>query len=162
MSNSKRIPKFNIVDGLVILAVIVVIAAAVWFFAGASPGNERYVYFVVEFQEQMPDFMDNITAGNAPGAEVRDSIRNYFLGHVQHYEKRPAVLITFDNTINEFISTTIPDRYDVYVTIRGAGTENESAILTNGHIVRVGQEMFIVGHGFAGIGFITQIWTTAR
>jgi len=28
--------------------------------------------------------------------------------------------------------------------------------------VRVGQEMFIRGRGYAGIGFITQIWTTER
>jgi len=160
MSGKK--PRFNIIDALVILAIIAAIAAAVWFFTSTGFGHERYVYFVVEFQEQMPDFEDKITAGFAPEAEVRDSIRNLFLGHVWDVHSQPAVLITFDNTTNSFISETIPDRYDVYVTIRGVGTENESAIMSNGNIVRVGQEMFIVGNGYAGIGFITQIWTTAR
>ena len=157
-------PRFNIIDVLVILAIIAAIAAAIWFFAGAGAGNERYVYFVVEFQEQMPDFEDRIRAqtGYAPNAEVRDSIRNTFLGHAWDVWGQPAVLVTFDNTTNTFVSETIPDRYDVYVLIRGVGTENESAIMSNGHIVRVGQEMFIVGQGYAGIGFITQIWTTAR
>jgi len=155
-------PKFNIIDGLVVLAIIAAIAVAIWFFTSAGFGNERYVYFVVEFQEQMPDFESKIIAGYSPQAEVRDSIRNYFLGHVWDVQSRPAVLITFDNTTNTFVSETIPGRYDVYVTIRGAGTENESAIMSNGQIVRVGQEMFIAGWGYAGHGFITQIWTTAR
>ena len=161
-SSSKSGPRFNIVDVLVILAIIAVAAAAVWFFTSAGIGHERYVYFVVEFQEQMPDFESRIIAGYAPEAEVRDSIRNLFLGHVWDVHSQPAVLVTFDNTTNTFISETIPDRYDVYVTIRGVGTENESAIMSNGQIVRVGQEMFIVGRGYAGHGFITQIWTRAR
>ena len=162
MSKSKRAPRFNIIDVLVVLVIIAVIAAAAWFFISAGFGDERYVYFVVEFQEQMPGFKDKIIAGYAPSAEVRDSIRNYFLGHVWDVHSRPAALVTFDNTTNTFINGTIPDRYDIYVTIRGVGTENESAIMTNGQIVRVGQEMFIAGHGYAGRGFITQIWTTAR
>ena len=161
-SSSKNAPRFNIIDVLVILTIIAVIAAAIWFFTSAGFGHERYVYFVVEFQEQMPDFESRIIAGYAPEAEVRDSIRNYFLGHVWDVHSQPAVLVTFDNTTNTFIRETIPDRYDVYVTIRGVGTENESAIMSNGHVVRVGQEMFIVGRGYAGHGFITQVWTTAR
>ena len=162
MNKTKDVPKFNIVDVLVILAIIAAIAAAIWFFTGTGFGNERYVYFVVEFQAQMPDFEDNIIAGYAAEAEVRDSIRNLFLGHVWDVWSQPAVLVTFDNTTNTFVNEVIPDRYDVYVTIRGVGTENESAIQSNGQIVRVGQEMFIAGNGYAGIGFITQIWTTVR
>ncbi|MDR2183134.1 MAG: DUF4330 domain-containing protein [Clostridiales bacterium] len=155
-------PRFNIVDGLVILAVIAVIAAAIWFFASAAPGDERYVYFVVEFQGQLPDFEDNITVGYAPEAEVRDSIRLYFLGHAWDVRSRPAEIITFDNTVNEFVLETIPDRYDVFLTIRGVGTEDDTSIQSNGQIVRVGQEMFIRGRGYAGIGFITEIRTTER
>lgn len=162
MSESKRAPKFNIVDGLMILAIIAGIAAAIWYFTSTGLGDERYVYFVVEFPAQMPDFEDNVYAGFAPEAEVRDSIRNYFLGHAWDVWSRPAELLTFDNIANEFIIETIPDRYDVYITIRGVGTENESNIMSNGQIVRVGQEMFIAGNGYAGIGFITQIWTTER
>ena len=155
-------PKFNIIDGLVILAVIAIISAAVWFLTTAGPGDEVYVYFVVEFQGQMPDFENNVIAGYAPNAEVRDSIRNYFLGHAWDVESRPAATVAFDNTTNTFVMATIPDRYDVYVTIRAVGTENHTAIQANGHTVRVGQEMFIRGRGYAGIGFITQIWTTER
>jgi len=155
-------PRFNIVDALVILVAIALIAAAAWFFMSATPGNERYVYFVVEFQGQMPDFEDSIIAGHAPAAEVRDSVRNYFLGHVWDIESQPAQLVTFDNVTNTFVNQIIPNRYDVYVTIRGVGTENASNIFSNGQIVRVGQEMFIQGMGYAGRGFITQIWTTDR
>ncbi|MCL2574732.1 MAG: DUF4330 domain-containing protein [Defluviitaleaceae bacterium] len=162
MSKSK--PKFNIIDALVILVILVVIAAGIWFLTSSGAGNERYVYFVVEFQEQLPDFEDRVRArtGFAPEAEVRDSIRNLFLGHAWDVWSEPATLVTFDNTSETFILETIPDRYDVYVLIRGVGTENESAIMSNGQIVRVGQEMFIAGNGYTGIGFVTQIWTTWR
>ena len=155
-------PRFNIIDGLVILAIIAIIAVGAWFLTSAAPGDERYVYFVVEFAGQLPDFEEKITAGMAAEAEVRDSIRLYFLGHAWDVRSRPAQIITFDNTANEFVLETIPDRYDVYLTIRGVGTEDDYSIQTNGQVVRVGQEMFIRGRGYAGIGFITQIWTTER
>jgi len=160
MSKSK--PRFNIVDGLVVLAIIAALAAGVWYFTNTGFGDDVYVYFIVEFQEQMPDFASNLRAGETEETEVRDSVRNLFLGHVWDYEVRPAVLTTFDHASNSFVTTNTPDRYDVYVTIRGVGTENESSIQSNGQIVAVGQEMFIAGRGYAGRGFITQIWTTAR
>ena len=158
-------PKFNVIDALVILAVIAIIAAAVWFLSSATAGNEKYVFFTVEFAGQMPDAEQRIraTSGSAsPEAEVRDSIRLYLLGHAWDVWSRPAQLITFDNNANEFVLETIPDRYDVFLTIRGIGTEDDRAIMTNGQIVRVGQEMFIRGRGYAGIGFITEIWTEDR
>ena len=166
MSKSKAIPKsrpkFNIVDVLVILALIAVIAAAIWFFMSATPGYERYVYFVVEFQEQRPEFQDKIITGYVPEAEVRDSIRNYFLGHVWDVRTVPTMVTTLDNTTYTLVREPIPGRYDVHVTIRGAGTEDRTAIMANGQVVRVGQEMFIAGRGYAGHGFIIQVWTTER
>ena len=160
MSKSK--PRFNIVDGLVALVIIAALAGGIWFFTNTGFGDDVYVYFVVEFQEQMPDFVSNLEAGETERTEVRDSVRNLFLGHVWDYEVRPAVLTTFDHSANSFVVANIPDRYDVHVTIRGIGTENESSIQSNGQIVAVGQEMFIAGWGYAGRGFIIDIMTTAR
>jgi len=150
--------KFNIVDILVVIAIVVVIAAGVWYLSTAGAGDDVYTYFVVEFTGRMPGTENDIEIGG----EIRDSIRNYFLGHVVDVRSQPAELLTFDNTTNRFVRSVLPGRYDVFVTVRGVGTENDSVIQANGQPVRVGQEMFLRGRGYAGIGFITELWTMER
>ncbi|MCL2396823.1 MAG: DUF4330 domain-containing protein [Defluviitaleaceae bacterium] len=151
-------PRFNIIDAVVILAIIAVIAAGIWYFSTARGGDQVGVYFVVEFRGRMPGFEDNI----AVGGEIRDSIRNVLLGRVVYVDVQPATQTTFDNETGVFMLADLPDRYDVYVTIRGNGTENNSEIRSEGELVRIGQEMFLRGRGYAGIGFITHLWTDGR
>jgi len=150
--------KFNIIDAAVVIVIIGIIAAGIWFFWSSGDGADINAYFVVEIRDQMPNFFDTIEIGG----EIRDSIRNYFLGHVVDAHYQPATMVSFDYMTESFILTVIPERYDVYITIRGTGTENNSVITSNGQAVRVGQEMFLRGTGYAGIGFITELWTEAR
>ena len=156
MEKTKR--GFNIVDMAVVAIIITVIAAGIWYFTTATGGEQVDVYFTVELRERMPGFEENIIIGG----EIRDSVRNILLGYVVDIYMRPATLITFDSINNVFLTAYIPDRYDVYITVRGSGTESDSEIRTNGELVRVGQEMFLRGRGFAGIGFITELWTEVR
>jgi len=150
--------KFNIVDFLLVIGIIAAIGVGVWYFTSSASGANVDVYFTVEFTQQFEDFADNIVISG----EIRDSIRNTFLGRVERVEVRPAVTTTFDNLTGTWNRVYIPDRFDVYVTVVGQGNANPSQISVNGEAVRVGQEMFIAGRGFAGIGFITELSTAQR
>lgn len=148
-------PRFNIVDALVILLLAAAIAAGIWLFTSGGEGPNVYVYFTVEFRNQLHGFEEYVEKGG----EVRDSVRNYFLGHVYDIDVRPAAVITFDSGNRQFVEETIPDRSDIYLTIRGRGTESDAAIHVEGHLVTIGRSMNIRGRGFVNQGFITELRT---
>ena len=156
---NKTRPRFNIIDKLLILGMIVLIGIAAYLlFFAASDADDVYTFFEVELRGQYPGFEDNIIIGG----EIRDSVRNYLLGYVMDKRVLPAEIIVFNNDIQEFVIEYIPNRYDVFLTISGEGEETDSEITINNMPVRVGQEMFLRGRGYAGIGWVTELWTEVR
>ena len=151
-------PKFNIFDVFMLFVIVIVVAGGVWFITTRGDGMDTTVQIVVEFTNQPQDFVDSIVFGG----EIRDSIRNFFLGYVMDVRVEPATRVTFNHEISQFVLESIPDRYDIYLTIVGYGTENPSFIRMEGQEKRVGQEVFLRGRGYAGIGFITEISTAPR
>lgn len=150
--------RFNIVDVVVILLIAAVIAGGAWFLATATDGFNSYVYLTVELLEQHPGFVDSVVIGD----EVRDSVRNLFMGHVYAVREEPARLITFSFEQQAFVYEVIPERYDIFVTVRGRGFASPSVISLENIEVRVGQPMFLRSRGMAGHGFATELWTTER
>jgi len=148
-------PRFNIIDAVVVLIIAGVVAFGVWFFGGATEEPNVHVYFTVELRNLEPNFDDFIELGG----EVRDSIRNYFLGYVYDILVLPAHIITFDVENREYVMETIHDRVDIYLTVRGRGFASDYAIYVEGQLVTIGREMPIRGRGFVGTGFITMLRT---
>jgi len=155
MTKQTSKPRFNIIDAVVVLILAAIIAFGVWFFGGAMDEHNVYVYFTVEFRNQAQGFEEFIEIGG----EVRDSVRNYFLGYIVNIEVLPAHIINFDFENLEYVLETIPDRNDIYLTIRGRGTASDYAIHVEGHLVTIGREMNIRGRGFVNRGFITMLRT---
>jgi len=151
----KSKPRFNILDAAIVLILAAIIAFGVWYFGSATDEPNVYVYFTVEFRNQGPGVENYIEIGG----EVRDSVRNYFLGHVVSVDVLPAFIINFDFENLEYVMETIPERNDIYITIRGRGAESDNAIHVEGHLVTIGREMNIRGRGFVNRGFITMLRT---
>jgi len=149
-------PRFNIIDAVVLLALAAVVAGGVWYFTSVSVEANVYVDFTVEFRNQPEGIEDFIEIGG----EMRDSVRNYFLGHVVDFNVVPAHILNFDSTTNTFVQEIIPERTDIYLTIRGRGFESDSEITVEGQRVTIGRQMFIRGRGFVNTGFITELRTT--
>ena len=154
--------KFNIIDIFVVLIFIAVMAAAVWFFANIGDGYERYVYFTVELRGVMPGYEDYIIREMERQGEVRDAIRNYFLGTVYNVEVRQGTQLTFDQTNQEVRLELVPELNDIFLTIRGHGTQSYREILVEGQLVTIGRSMYIRGNGFANRGFVVELWTEER
>jgi len=149
-------PRFNLIDALVILAIAAIVVFGLWYFTSAGQEVNAYVYFTVEFRNQAEGIEDFIELGG----EVRDSVRNYFLGYIYSIDVRPAHILNFDSTNNIFVQETIPERTDIYLTIRGRGHESMSEITVEGNRVTIGRDMHIRGRGFVNRGFITELRTT--
>lgn len=153
MSDKKA--KFSIIDGLIVVALLGIIAGGIWFFANNRGGEAGYITYVVELAQAHPGYAQNITIGG----EIRDSVRNYFLGHVADVRYEPAVQINFNHYTQEFEQTLVPDRYDIYITIQGPATLGHSEIRVHGQPIRVGMDKFLRMHSFAGIGVVVGIDT---
>ena len=147
--------RFNIVDLFALIVIVAIAGLAWWYFSSIDTGQDVNVIFVVEIRNMEADFAGKISEGD----EVRDSIRNYFYGHVVSVEAIPMMNPTFNSEDLVFAQQRVPNRYDVRITIIGAGNETDSAISVYGNELRVGQEMFIRGLGFAGHGFLVGIRT---
>ncbi|MCL2236011.1 MAG: DUF4330 domain-containing protein [Defluviitaleaceae bacterium] len=150
--------KFNVIDILIILGVIGAIGGGIWFFSTTAATDDGYVEFVVELRQAMPYFTEQLL----PGMEIRDSIRNHVLGRVVEFWQQPAVTMTFNYETNTFSNVVVPDRYDVYILIRGRGSWNDSHILTEGQPVRVGMDKFLRARGVAGIGVVVDVTTISN
>ena len=150
--------KFNIIDFLILIAVGGVIALAIWFFMPSEAGDQVYVYFTVEIRETLPDFDQNVPIRGI----VRDSVRNYSLGEVWEVETTPAIIYTLNHQTLEMAAQEVGDRYNTYITIRSAGVISGSEISIGQTSVRVGQRMYLRGLGFAGYGFVTDLYWSGR
>ncbi|MCL2170090.1 MAG: DUF4330 domain-containing protein [Defluviitaleaceae bacterium] len=152
---TKKRGRFNIIDGLIVLVLLGIAAFAVWFFSGPT-GDEGYVYYVIEIRQAPPGYAEVFMGGG----EIRDSVRNYFLGTVVHIRYQPAVQITFDHETLSFAEVYVPERYDIYLTIRGRGVVTHSQVLVEGQAVQVGMEKYIRMRGVAGVSTVVGIDTS--
>ena len=150
---TKKRFKFNIIDVFIVLFVLAAAAGAIWFFTVVAGGETGYVEFTVEVREAMPELFEAIEIGG----EIRDSVRNYFLGHITDVSYQNAVTTTFSTDDEVFTQQHVPDRLDIFITIRGRGNFNPSEILSEGQNVRVGQTKYLRGRGFAAIGTVVGI-----
>ncbi|MCL2576024.1 MAG: DUF4330 domain-containing protein [Defluviitaleaceae bacterium] len=146
--------KFNFIDALVVIAIIVAIAFASWYFLLRGESTEqREILFTVEIREQFAGQHENFTIG----ADVVESVLNFPLGIVDSVRVVPSQLLVFDYENMQHNLAEIPERYDIYVTVRGMAAVNDSHIMVEDLQLRVGRQMFLRGRGFAGYGFMTEL-----
>ena len=157
MSKSKR--KLNVVDIVIMLVLvgsIFIVGYVTGMFGGSTSGGANTtVYFTVEITYLRENFTEHINVGDS----IRDAIRGDFLGVVDSFTVEPTEIATTDRVNNQFVMTEVPERYTVFLTIRGNGTKTDSHIAVEGNTIAVGQTMSIRGKGYAGTGFITNIET---
>ena len=156
-------PKFrlrlNLFDAIVLAAVVLVGAAALWFGLRSGGGEQtspqaRTVQYTVRFQR--------IREGNGtliePGDPLVDTVRNYNLGTVVSVRTEPATYQVLDQENRCYVDAVLEGYEDAYVTVESPCTVgDDSLVLDGGYEFRVGQVTYIRGPGYMGSGPITQI-----
>ncbi len=160
-------PKFNFLDGVIALLVVVMVVAGVYFVKGrgtTSTVTEKSA--VAEIQIQLTEVDESIYEKFAEVADKNESvwigIKERFEGKVSIVECGPAKKLSKDIYTGKAVIAENPTASDVTVTIRADVVETNSAIVASGTEIRVGEETAIRGKGVAGFGFVVGIKTVSE
>lgn len=160
-------PKFNFLDGVIALLVVVMVVAGVYFVKGrgtTSTVTEKNA--VAEIQVQFSNVDESIYEKFAEIADKDESvwvgIKERFEGKVSIVECGPAKKLSKDIYTGKAVIAENPTASDVTVTIRADVVETDSAIVAGGTEIRVGEETAVRGKGVAGFGFVVGIKTVSE
>ena len=153
--------KFNGMDVFIILVVLAVIAAGVYFLFGRSSGGAAVteknteVTAVLEICGMEKEYTEKIKVGDIAMLGEKDKMETV----VKKIEVNPAKTSGYDILDGRVIMAEIPDQYDVQITVSALGTENDSAIKISGTAIKVGQLQVVNAKGWAGSGYVIGLET---
>ncbi|NLY44169.1 MAG: DUF4330 domain-containing protein [Clostridiaceae bacterium] len=148
--------KINIIDMLILLIIAGAAAGAyVKFFKKDDKAvqSDRKIQYDIEIKAQTKEFADVIQTGD----EIRDSIRSDYLGKVVNKQVVPTIEVNANIEEGTFVTTEVPERYDIILTLEANGSVSGTSIKAEGTEIKVGQRMYIKGKGYAGSGYILRI-----
>ena len=158
MRGKKLFGVFNIVDIILILAVIAVgIVGAKMFLGGSGETDtatvtKTYSYVVMgqEVLEETADFP--VVGGNA-----YNSSTSAYLGTVKEVATEKFTETVYDKATSKYHKVPVEGYSNIYVTIEGPGTETEKDITVNGTTVKTGMELNVKGKGYAFKGIVVEV-----
>ena len=158
----KKKVKFNGIDVFIILMVIAVIAAGLYFLKGRSSaagaaGDSKNVNVttVVELTGREKDFADKVKENDLVMLGEKDKAPMT----VTKVEVTPAKTTGYDILSGHVYNSEIPTEYDVKVTLCAPGAESNKSIDVSGIALKVGQETVVSSKAWAGYGYIISLET---
>jgi len=160
-------PKFNLMDGLIILLIILVAAAGIYFLKGSGTPSSTEVQntnaiFDIQLTRAEKSLYDKFSAAMENGESVWIGVKERFEGKIEEIALSPSSKITTDLHHGKSVLAEDPGLYDITITVKAAALETPSAISASGTEIRVGEETAIRGKGFAGYGFIVGLKTVTE
>ncbi len=151
--------RFNIVDAALILLIIAALAVCFLFLRSRESigGTESTkVHFTVELRRVSREMIDRVEAAGI-GSNVYRSTDGEYLGTLEGFTYETHVETEYAAGLGEYAQYEVPDRYLLYLDIVGDGAESGTEISVNGNAIRIGQEMFVKGKGYASGGYVVGI-----
>ena len=158
MKSKKLFGVFNIVDVILILAVIVVGAVGAKMFLGGGSSTDtaaetKTYSYVVMGQEVLDETADfPVVGGNA-----YNSSTSAYLGVVKEVATEEFTETVYDKDTSKFHKVPVEGYSNIYVTIEGPGSETEKDITVNGTTVKTGMELNVKGKGYAFKGIVVEV-----
>ncbi len=157
-------PKFNILDGLIILLLVLVIAAGVFLMRGTNTdGSDNAELKTAEFKLQVakaePALYDKFVDAMDKDETVWIGVKERFEGKIENVEVAPASKVSTDLYTGKAVLAEDPVSSDITITVSTLVTETNEAISASGTAIRVGDETAIRSKEVAGYGFIIGIET---
>ena len=156
--------RFNLIDGLIILAVLAVLAFGAYKVVGGgrlSLGKEVHeciAKYQIEIADQSEDFADSaFKEGDAVFVGEKERTR----GSVVKVDKYPCYKMTINSGAGRYEWQRVPDRFDVILTVTSDSTATHEVIKAGGQTpLKVGEEYVVRGEKAAGLGFMTNLKTS--
>lgn len=148
---------FNIIDVLIILAVLLIgaivvniVAPTTWFKELLS-GSEKVIQYTVEFTGVDRDFVDNINESDT----VVDSVSKFSLGSVAAVDNNSHYrVLRYNEETNEGGYVTYQDKYNVLVTVTVTADYEEGVGFTVGdRRIAVGEKLSLRFPNYVGEGY---------
>ncbi len=159
-------PKFNILDGFIIIALVLVLAVGVFVIKGMGGGNavgdstNTNAVFKIQMTKAEKALADKFTAAMENDETVWIGVKERFEAKIQDVLVEPSAKMTTDLRTGKAMLAKDPTCFDVTVTVKAAAVETDSSISASGTAIRVGEEAAIRGNGMAGYGFVIGLETT--
>lgn len=150
--------KINAFDVAVITVIIAAIAGLVLYFRFTASSNDTElgdkVTYVLEVGSTMLDTADAISVGD----EIFDVTSKNALGTVIDKEVLQAVDLTLNYETGEYITTPIPEKVKVLMTVEASVTESAPAIRVDGvQMIKVSYTFSVQGSGYNVTASVTNI-----
>lgn len=155
-------PKFNLLDAIIILLVIVAVAAGVYWALRPTPEapvqivNTVKAEFKFELTKVEPAVADEFAALKENDL-LQIGTKDRFSGIVKKVEIVPTAQYVMDVGTQELKKAEDPTTFDVVLTLESDVIETDSTITASGFNLRVGEQTSVKGVKAAGYGFITAL-----
>jgi len=168
-SNERRGARFNIIDAVIVIAVLALVAAAVWLIllqgGGAGKSDEVGVNYTLKISMVREEFASRIKVGDT----AQNSSTGAEIGKITavSVEKSKFVntgaVVTDENGESSAVVSEYPDLYDVSVTIRATATTGANGVAyVEGYKILIGSSIYFRDASFAARGFITNFETVGN
>ncbi len=160
-------PKFNIIDGLIVLLVVVIIAAGIYLLGGrnqtaATQTENTTAVFQLQLTKADESLYNKFLAAMDSDETVWIGVKERFPGKIDMLEKAPASRITTNAQVGTAVVAEDPNLFDITIHISTPAVDTPSGITASGTPIRVGEEVAVRGKGFAGYGFVIDLKTVTE
>ena len=138
--------KFNIMDALILVAVLAVTALLLYVFVFSetssvqSAASDAYTLtYVVEVSKISEDFADKIAAGD----QVIDSSKKMHIGTVTAVEAQPHLHMGTDMHEGALVLNPVDDYVNLYITVQADAVLDGISYSINGYDLYVGANMHL-------------------
>lgn len=149
--------RINILDIFIILIAIVVAVFGYSYLKRdggeiASPNTQKVVY-QIRTNESLPNVYDYIEEGTV----LYDSQKNYNIGTIISKEYESSKRYAVSQETKEVVATELDDRIDIIFTVEANATVTDKKISVGDYTLKVGNEAYVRGKGYAAIGYIISV-----
>lgn len=157
-TKEKRAWRFTALDLIILVVLLAVIAAVVWFFGpfrDRSAGNSALVNieYTVEVKGMEEEYLGNIRVGDT----VIDSVTKKEIGTITAVETMPLVEYVLNTEDGVMMEKEYPGQFTLLVTISSPATFDERGYSIEGYRVAIGVLHHMQLPNFVGSGYCIGI-----
>ena len=152
--------KVNFIDVLIVIAVLLVCFVVGAYFVNLAGGGEKLtgadtITYQLRIKETRDDVVKEIQKN--PG-KIFNSDKDLYIGDIKEVEVKDSIIYSADDNNGELVKTTIPERYDVYLTVeaKGSYTDGKGAVVNSIELF-AGKTCNIKGQNYAAVSTVMSI-----
>ena len=163
MNETKKV-RFNFIDAIIILVILAVIGAAVYFILAGNQSDRSANMGNMDMVVRLSGVEDDALPFLYVGATVKDSVTGEDIGTIRYIRTEKTRYYGSNAIKNKDGTYTLPeseypDRYDVYVTLSGNATKDSRGIYMIGDTkILIGSAVYFKVPSFAAVAYITEIY----